>query len=104
VREAIERGLAAFGYYLDESDPGFIVVCRQNGSFVAALSAILASVHLPKPRSEQCSYPFTDRFSRHLEAVSKPLQCYACRHGSRTGEREALGDHRAIVATRTLEG
>jgi hypothetical protein len=70
VREAIERGLAAFGCYLDESDPGFIVVCRKNGSFVAAFSAILASVHLPKPRSEQCSYPFTDRFSRHLGKLS----------------------------------
>jgi hypothetical protein len=39
-----------------------------------------------------------------LEAVSKPLRCYACPHGSRTGERQALGDHPAIFATRTLEG
>ena len=28
-----------FDYYLDESDPDIVILCRQDGSFVAAFSA-----------------------------------------------------------------
>jgi hypothetical protein len=34
-----ELKLAAFEYYLDESDPDVVVLRRQDGSFVAAFSA-----------------------------------------------------------------
>jgi hypothetical protein len=31
--------LPKFDYYLDESDPDIVILCRQDGSFVAAFSA-----------------------------------------------------------------
>jgi hypothetical protein len=31
--------LPRFDYYLDESDPDVLVLCRQEGTFVAAFSA-----------------------------------------------------------------
>jgi hypothetical protein len=31
--------LPKFDYYIDESDPDILVLCRQDGSFVAAFSA-----------------------------------------------------------------
>jgi hypothetical protein len=34
-----DSSLPKFDYYLDESDPDIIVLCRQDGSFVAAFSA-----------------------------------------------------------------
>jgi hypothetical protein len=34
-----ELKLPAFSYYLDESDPDFVVLRRQDGSFVAAFSS-----------------------------------------------------------------
>jgi hypothetical protein len=34
---------AKFDYYLDESDPDIVILCRQDGSFVAAFSAIWAT-------------------------------------------------------------
>ena len=34
---------AKFDYYLDESDPDIVILCRQDGSFVAAFSAIGAT-------------------------------------------------------------
>lgn len=40
---AIERKLAAFGCYSDESDPDIVVLRRQDGSFVAAFSAMGAT-------------------------------------------------------------
>jgi hypothetical protein len=38
-KEPPERKLPSFKYYLDESDPDIVVLCRQDGSFVAAFSA-----------------------------------------------------------------
>lgn len=35
-----ERKLPSFIYYLDESDPDIVVLQRQDGSFVAAFSAL----------------------------------------------------------------
>ena len=35
--------LAKFDYYLDESDPDIVVLRRQDGSFVAAFSALGAT-------------------------------------------------------------
>jgi hypothetical protein len=43
LREAIERRLAVFGCYLDESDPDIVVLRRQDSSFVAAFSAMGAT-------------------------------------------------------------
>jgi hypothetical protein len=43
VNEGIERRLAALGCYLDESDPDIVVLRRQDGSFVAAFSAMGAT-------------------------------------------------------------
>jgi len=34
-----DSSLPKFDYYLDESDPDILVLCRQDGSFVAAFSA-----------------------------------------------------------------
>ena len=34
---------AKFDYYLDESDPDIVILCRQDGTFVAAFSAIWAT-------------------------------------------------------------
>jgi hypothetical protein len=34
-----ERMLPRFDYYIDESDPDVVILCRQDGSFVAAFSA-----------------------------------------------------------------
>ena len=34
---------AKFDYYLDESDPDIVILCRQDGAFVAAFSAIWAT-------------------------------------------------------------
>ena len=34
-----EHWFPKFDYYLDESDPEIAVLCRQDGSFVAAFSA-----------------------------------------------------------------
>jgi hypothetical protein len=34
-----ERMLPKFDYYIDESDPDVVILCRQDGSFVAAFSA-----------------------------------------------------------------
>ena len=34
---------AKFDYYLDESDPDIVILCRQEGAFVAAFSAIWAT-------------------------------------------------------------
>jgi len=34
-----EKMLPKFDYYIDESDPDVVVLCRQDGSFVAAFSA-----------------------------------------------------------------
>ena len=34
---------AKFDYYLDESDPDIVILRRQDGSFVAAFSAIWAT-------------------------------------------------------------
>jgi hypothetical protein len=34
-----ELKLPGFSYYLDESDPDVVVLCRQDGSFVAAFSS-----------------------------------------------------------------
>jgi hypothetical protein len=34
-----ESWFPKFDYYLDESDPDITVLCRQDGSFVAAFSA-----------------------------------------------------------------
>jgi hypothetical protein len=31
--------LAKFDYYLDKTDPDIVILCRQEGSFVAAFSA-----------------------------------------------------------------
>ena len=36
---ADETLLPKFDYYLDESDPDIVVLCRQDGSFAAAFSA-----------------------------------------------------------------
>ena len=36
---ADETLLPKFDYYLDESDPDIVVLCRQAGSFAAAFSA-----------------------------------------------------------------
>jgi hypothetical protein len=33
------EGLPKFDYYIDESDPDIVVLCRQDGAFVAAFSA-----------------------------------------------------------------
>jgi hypothetical protein len=38
-----EEMLPKFDYYLDESDPDIVVLRRQDGSFVAAFSAIGAT-------------------------------------------------------------
>ncbi len=44
MRELIQRRLAVFGCYLDESDPDIVVLRRQqDGSFVAAFSAMGAT-------------------------------------------------------------
>jgi hypothetical protein len=34
---------AKIDYYLDESDPDIVILCRQDGTFVAAFSAIGAT-------------------------------------------------------------
>ncbi len=34
-----ELRFAKFDYYLDESDPDVVILCRQDGTFVAAFSA-----------------------------------------------------------------
>ena len=34
-----EKMLPKFDYYLDESDPDIVVLCRYDGSFTAAFSA-----------------------------------------------------------------
>jgi hypothetical protein len=34
-----ELGFPKFDYHLDESDPDVVILCRQDGSFVAAFSA-----------------------------------------------------------------
>jgi hypothetical protein len=38
-----ERKLPAFNYYLDDSDPDILLLCRQDGAFVAAFSSCGAS-------------------------------------------------------------
>jgi hypothetical protein len=34
-----EKTLPKFDYYIDKSDPDIVVLCRQDGAFVAAFSA-----------------------------------------------------------------
>jgi hypothetical protein len=38
-REQKRTELPYYYYYLDESDPDILMLCRQDGSFVAAFSA-----------------------------------------------------------------
>ena len=38
-----ELGFPKFDYYLDESDPDIVILRRQDGSFVAAFSAMGAT-------------------------------------------------------------
>jgi hypothetical protein len=39
AREMEQLLLAKFDYYLDKTDPDIVILCRQEGSFVAAFSA-----------------------------------------------------------------
>jgi hypothetical protein len=39
AREMEQLLLSKFDYYLDKSDPDVVILCRQDGSFVAAFSA-----------------------------------------------------------------
>jgi hypothetical protein len=41
--EMVQLLLAKFDYYLDNSDPDIVILRRQDGSFVAAFSAIGAT-------------------------------------------------------------
>ena len=43
MHDPIESRLAALGCYLDESDPDIVILRRQDGSFVAAFSAMGAT-------------------------------------------------------------
>jgi hypothetical protein len=56
--------LAAFGCSLDESDPSIVVLRRQDGSFVAAFSAMGATEASIVETAKQDYYTFSQRPGR----------------------------------------
>ena len=66
----------SFGYYLDESDPDIVVLRRQDGSYVAAFSAIGAT-------REGIVEAARENYAALLgENAVHPATCYEKRHSA----------------------
>jgi hypothetical protein len=66
----------SFGYYLDESDPDIVVLRRQDGSYVAAFSAIGAT------REGFVEAAKEDYAALLGENAVHPATCYEKRHSA----------------------
>jgi hypothetical protein len=61
-----ELSFPKFDYYLEESDPDVVILCRQDGSFVAAFSARGAT-------KEGVLEAAKEDYGRLMEANADPL-------------------------------